>query len=99
MQIIISQPMKGLTEEQIRINRSAVVAELEAQGHTIIDSIFPDFPSASTKNVPLYFLGRSFMLIAEQADAVYFMNGWQEARGCKMEYEACKEYGVQIITQ
>ena len=97
MKIFISQPMKGLTEEQIRKNRKEVVDLLEAYGHTIIDSVFPDFNSSTIKNTPLYYLGMSLQLIAEEADAVYFMDGWSGTRGCKMEYKACKEYGVQIL--
>ena len=96
MRVLISQPMKGLTEGQIRDNRAAVVAELEGQGHSIVDSIFPDFDTSSVKNIPLCYLGKSLMLIAE-ADAVYFMDGWQEARGCWMEFEACKRYGVETL--
>lgn len=29
-------------------------------------------------------------------DAVYFMKGWEKARGCRIEYEACVTYGVAI---
>ena len=97
MKIVISQPMNGLTEDQIRANRAAVVDELTAQGHTIVDSVFPDFDTSKVKNVPLCFLGKSFQLIAEEADAVYFMSGWESARGCRMEFEACSAYGIKVM--
>ena len=34
MKVMISQPMKGKTTEQVRAEREAVVKSLEAKGHT-----------------------------------------------------------------
>jgi len=95
MKVFISQPMRGKTREQIVSERAAVVAELKEQGHEEFDS----FVTESTPpdgNVSLWYLGKSFQKLAE-ADAVYFMDGWQDARGCVMEHEAASRYGVQII--
>ena len=99
MKIVISQPMKGLAEEQIRSNRAAVAAVLKAQGHEILDSIFPGFDESKVKYAPLYYLAKSLALIAEQADAVYFMDGWQGARSCSLEHEAYVQYGVRIMNE
>ena len=30
-------------------------------------------------------------------DALYMCDGWREARGCKIEYEVAKEYGIKIL--
>lgn len=30
-------------------------------------------------------------------DAVYFVDGWQEARGCRIEHDAAVAYGVKRI--
>ena len=35
MRVMISQPMKGLSTEEIREQRAAVVAKLEAEGHQV----------------------------------------------------------------
>jgi hypothetical protein len=86
--------MKGLTREQIEANRAAVVAELTAQGHEIVDSFVAE--ETPTGNAALDCLGKSFQIIA-QSDAVYFMDGWEAARGCWMEFEACKRYGVKTL--
>jgi hypothetical protein len=86
--------MRGLTREQIEANRAAVVAELTAAGHEIVDSFVAD--ETPTGNAALDCLGKSFQIIA-QADAVYFMEGWEQARGCKMEYAACRAYGIAIL--
>jgi hypothetical protein len=89
--------MKGLTNEQIKKNRADVVARLYAKGHTIIDSILSEVPPG-TENDALWYLGKSFQLMAA-ADAVYFMQGFEAARGCWMEFQACKQYGIKTIEE
>lgn len=96
MNIMISQPMRGKSTDQIKAERAEVEAALQAKGHYVIDSVFTTIPN--TKNKPLWCLGASFQIIAD-CDAVYFMDGWEDARGCRMEMEACKQYGVPIILQ
>jgi hypothetical protein len=100
-QVLISQPMKGLTNEQIRTNREAVVKDVESVGCEVLDSVF-DYESPEyegMKNKPLFYLAKSFELIASKADAVLFMDGWEEARGCRMEHDACIAYGVPVYYQ
>ena len=96
MNIMISQPMRGKSTDQIKAERAEVEAALKAKGHHVEDSIFTTMPD--TKNNPLWCLGAAFKIIAT-CDAVYFMDGWEDARGCRMEMEACKQYGVPIILQ
>ena len=97
-QILISQPMKGMTTEQIKSNRQAAVDEIEALGCEVLDSVF-DYESpeyTGLKNKPLFYLAKSFELIASKADGVYFLKGWREAKGCKLEHNACIAYGVPV---
>lgn len=96
MKIFISQPMKGLSKEQILQNRQEVVDKLTSYGHTIVDSYIEDRPP-NCGNEALYCLGKSLQIIAEEADAVYFMDGWSDARGCYMEHDACFRYGIKIL--
>jgi hypothetical protein len=88
---IISQPMKGKTEAQIREERSNATTYLEGQGYEVVDTIFPSFTNEG--NVPLKYLAKSLQFIAD-ADLVYFINGWKDARGCKIEHMCCVEYGI-----
>ena len=92
----ISQPMKGLDNETIRKNRREAVKHLQSKGYFILDSIF-DFNDNNLKHKELFYLGMSLGLIAEKADVVYFMKGWEEARGCQHEYRCCVSYGVPIL--
>jgi hypothetical protein len=91
MKAMVSQPMKGKTEEQIRAERSEVVKELERRGYEAIDTVFPDF--TNTGNIPLKYLAKSLEFMAD-ADLVYFMRGWEEARGCRIEWQCAVDYGV-----
>ena len=95
-QVFISQPMKGLTEAQIRANRQEAVEQIESLGCEVLDSIFDFDDIENIKNKPLFYLAKSFGLIASKADGVYFLKGWQEARGCKLEHSACIAYGVPV---
>ena len=97
-QVFISQPMKCLTEAQIRANRQDAVEQIESLGCEVLDSVF-DYESpeyTGLKNKPLFYLAKSFELIASKADGVYFLKGWQEARGCRLEHDACIAYGVPV---
>lgn len=94
MKIMISQPIRDKTEQQIRQEREELVEKLEQQGHKVIDTILTDKPPIDCDEA-IYFLGRSIELMSK-ADAVVFMKGWQEARGCRIEYEVAKNYGKFI---
>jgi hypothetical protein len=50
----------------------------------------------TSKDAALDCLVKSLQIIA-QCDTVYFMDGWLNARGCLMEFEACKRYGVMTL--
>lgn len=91
MKIMISQPMRGKTEEQIRSEREELVRQLEKQGHEVIDTVL----DLSEGKTPVHYLAKSIELLAE-VDAVVFMKGWENARGCRIEYSVASEYGKFI---
>lgn len=88
---MISQPMRGKTEEQIRTERAELVRQLEKQGHEVIDTVL----DLSEGKTPVHYLAKSIELLAE-ADAVVFMKGWEYARGCRIEHTIAQEYGKFI---
>lgn len=94
MKIMISQPMSGKTNEQIRKEREELVKELERQGHEVIDTILTDKPPIDCDEA-IYFLGSSIQLMSK-ADAIVFMKGWEKARGCRIEHTIAYEYGKFI---
>ena len=91
MKIMISQPIRGKTEEQIRSEREELVRQLEKQGHEVIDTVL----DLSEGKTPVHYLAKSIELLAE-VDAVVFMKGWENARGCRIEYSVASEYGKFI---
>lgn len=95
---MIVQPMNGLGEEQILEARAKAVAELERRGYEVVDTYFKDGLAVPPKvvNVPLYYLSQSLGKMAE-CDAVYLCDGWENARGCKVERAAAVAYDLELI--
>ena len=91
MKLMISRPMRGKTNEQIREERESLVKQLEAEGHEVVDTIL----DLSEGKTPVHYLSKSIELMAD-VDGVVFMPEWQLARGCRIEYEVAKEYGKFI---
>jgi len=94
--VFISQPMNGRTYDQILEERKAVVTDLRAHGLDVIDSVFKTTQDEESGNYALACLGRSFEMLS-LADIALFLPGWQYARGCWMEHEACIRYGIPIV--
>ena len=89
MKIMISQPMNGKTEKQIKEEREGLVEKLQEEGHEVLDTVFNDFDCYAS---PIAYLARSIEYL-DKADAVVFMKGWENARGCVAEEYIAKKYG------
>lgn len=90
MKVMISQPMNGLTDEEIKAVREEVIKVINPEWkvlNTLFDIEFDN---------PIYYLAKSIEKLAE-ADVVVFVPGWEKARGCKIEYEIAKAYGKFIL--
>lgn len=92
--IMISQPMRGKTNEQIREERKNIVRELANEGHEVIDTVIDEEPPKDIDEA-IYYLSKSVEFIGK-VDCVYFMKGWEKARGCKIEHEVAVEYGKKV---
>lgn len=94
--LFISQPMRGKTDEEILAERQTainVAKDITGEEIEVIDSFFQNAPVDAK---PLWFLGKSLELLST-ADIAYFAPGWEDARGCKIEHECAKEYGIDRI--
>lgn len=94
IKVFLSQPMKGKSNEQIKEERKIIIQDLKRKTGDIIevmDTVFEDFDGAT----PLKFLAKSLMVLAD-ADIAYFADGWEDARGCVIEHDAAKKYGITI---
>ena len=97
--LFISQPMKDKTKEEIKAERREAVQkaiELLGENVEVIDSLFIGTSVPQDVVKPLWFLGNSLQLLST-ADVVYFADGWDKYRGCKIEHTCAVEYGITII--
>ena len=94
MKIMISQPMRGKTEEQIKNERADLVRSLKEKGYEVINTIFAETPDEA-QDKPLFYLAKSINAMSK-VDAVIFMKGWENARGCKIEHEIALKYNKFI---
>lgn len=94
--LFISQPMRGKTDEEILAVREEAIRSAEnflGEKVEVIDSFFQNAPAEAR---PLWFLGKSLELLST-ADVVYFAEGWDEFRGCRIEHTCAVEYGIDVI--
>ena len=97
MKVMISLPMNGHSDEDIRKRMEFLKKEFGKLHIDVMDS-FIDVPAdGSVRNEHIFYLGRSIMMFLAHADAVYFDNGWNNARGCRIENQICKEYGIKCL--
>lgn len=99
--LFISQPMRCLTDEEILKAREEIRIKAEktiGEPVELIDSFIKDYPGEKNKSIPVWYLGKSIQFLS-QADIVYFGGEWRSARGCKIEHEIAKEYGINIIEE
>ena len=93
MKIMISQPMNGKTQKQIE-EREELVKSLKAKGYEVVNTIFAETPD-EPQDKPLFYLAKSIDAMSK-VDAVIFMKGWENARGCKIEHEIAVRYNKFI---
>ena len=95
IKVMISQPMRGKTNEQIRKEREELVKRLEKDNFEVVDTIISENAPQGC-NEAIYYLSKSIEFISK-VDIVYFMKGWEEARGCRIENKICQDYGKQTM--
>lgn len=103
MKAMLSQPMAGKTEEEIRETRERAISFLTRKGFEVINTLFTDewYSDASmmergVEQIPLCFLAKSLENMS-LCHAVLFCDGWEKARGCRIEHDAALVYGLTIF--
>ena len=96
MKVFISQPMSGLTTEEVVKARDRAIRIIKNRYPNeeihVIENYIHDLPEGSH---PLEYLGRD-ILIMKDADLVFFVHGHHAARGCRIEWSVANEYGLKI---
>ena len=94
--LFVSQPMKDKTDDKILKEREIAIKKAEEKIGESVEVIDSFFQSAPADARPLWFLGKSLELLST-ADVAYFVDGWTDARGCRVEHLCALEYGIDII--
>lgn len=98
MKVFLSHPMRGLTEKEVEEMRNDAITTLRqilGEDMEVIDNYHhQDVPEDAGR---LWHLGRSIQQL-ETSDLVYFCPGWQKAKGCRIEHQIAKMYGVPILS-
>lgn len=97
LKLFISQTMNGKTDKEILQEREQIVSRIKAHYGSVevIDSFVKE-NAPKDVNVSLWYLSKSIEFLS-MADVAYFAQGWQDARGCKIEHECAEAYGIKII--
>lgn len=100
---MLSQPMGGKTQEEIVETRERAIRALQDMGYKVVNTLFTDewyskeaMEARGVVQIPLCFLAKSLENMS-LCHAAYFCRGWEQARGCRIEHEAAKSYGLEII--
>lgn len=98
IKIFISLPMCNKTDAQIRRDFEKKKEKLRERGYTedkyeIIDSIIGD---GAVEGNLIEYLAKSINLMA-YADIIFFSDGWESARGCRIEHNVATDYGKEVI--
>lgn len=96
--VFISQPMKGLSRNGIERERKLIEDDLPGilgvDSVEVIQSILDEKTVRTMR--PLYCLGMSLQLLSA-ADYAVFADGWENARGCRVEHECALQYGIPVV--
>lgn len=95
--------MAGKTEKEIVETRERAIAALKERGYEIVNTLFTDewysdeaMKERGVVQIPLCFLAKSLENMS-LCHAAYFCAGWENARGCRIEHEAAKAYGLEVL--
>ena len=103
MKAMLSQPMAGKTHEEIIATRENAISTLKEKGYEIVNTLFTDewynrdaMEKRGVIQIPLCFLAKSIEKMS-LCHAAYFCKGWENARGCRIEHDVAKAYGLTIL--
>lgn len=103
MKAMLSQPMRGKTDEEIVETRERAIKKLESLGYEVVNTLFTDEWYSKEKmeergvvQIPIAFLAKSLENMSK-CHAAYFCKGWRQARGCIIEHQVALEYGLKVI--
>lgn len=102
IRLFISQPMNGKTYKEIQEEKKRAIERIKRKMKTddieVIDTYIKENPPKETKNNGAWYLGKSLVMLST-ADIAYFIGKWDRYKGCRIEHECAKEYGIEIVEE
>lgn len=106
--VFLSAPYTGMTEEELVANRKKNVEELtqivcerylvDKSALNIIDMNNTSFGEASQyTHSELYCIGKCISALISKCDIVVLGHGWQNSKGCTCEQFVSSVYGISCI--
>lgn len=93
MKVYISLPITGHDIEEVEANCIYASGVIQAKGHTPVSplDVSPDPDATYAEH-----MGRDISALLE-CDAVLFLEGYENSKGCRLEHAAAEIYNKQII--
>lgn len=96
IKVFLSQPMNGKEEKVLRLEEQLYLRMVKKRlGYNNLERVGWVNEDCGEKG-PLFYLAKSIEAMND-ADVVVFCPGWEQARGCRIEWEVAREYGKKIV--
>lgn len=89
MKVYISLPITGHPIEEVKQKAEKAKQKLTGMGYDVVSPL--DLHKEYDKPYS-YYMGKDIEALID-CDAVFFCSGWQESKGCTLEYHAARVYG------
>ena len=100
LNVFISQPMSNKSKDEIFETKERIIKKVKDYFQTddlkFMKSYFETKYSKKLKNESLYFLSKSLKVLSK-SDVIIMASGWENSRGCKIEYECARLYDIMVI--
>lgn len=103
LKIFISMGMKSKSTEQVRQEMNKVFVEIQKDlpNVVLIDSVIDNADkeiAIKGNSISIWYLGKSLELMSE-ANLVFFINDWENYKGCKIERMVAEKYGKLCVNK
>lgn len=100
LNVFISQPMSYKSKDEILETRERIIKKVKDYFQTddlkFMKSYFEVKHPKKLKNEDLYFLSKSLKVLSK-SDVIIMASGWENSRGCRIEYECARLYDIMVI--
>ena len=96
MNVFISQPMVGLTNDELKKYRYMIQRRYPTEKIHLINPPYPYYPYGHNESV--WDLVKSLEYIA-QADLVFFLKDWEISYMCSLQHAICRYYNIPIASE